>query len=93
LPRGGRALERYRDGYRGAIALGLAHGVFCVGCCRVLMLLAWVGGTMNLAWMVVAHPGRRAERMLRIRDTILHGSALTLLGAGSALMLGRHSRP
>jgi hypothetical protein len=43
----------------------------------VLILLAWVGGT------IVA-----AERMLRIRGTILHGSALALLGAGSALMLG-----
>jgi hypothetical protein len=77
LPRCRRALERYRDGYWGALALGLAHGTFCVGCCWVLILLAWVGGT------IVA-----AERMLRIRGTILHGSALALLGAGSALMLG-----
>ena len=81
-------LERYRDGYRGALALGLAHGTFCVGCCWLLMLLAWVGGTMNLAWMVVLTLLVAAERMLRMRGAILHGSALALLGAGSALMLG-----
>jgi predicted metal-binding membrane protein len=52
------------------------------------MLLAWVGGTMNLAWMVLLTLVVAAERMLRIRGTILHGSALALLGAGSALMLG-----
>ena len=31
--------------------MGLAHGLFCVGCCWVLMLLLFVGGVMNLLWV------------------------------------------
>lgn len=44
-------LNRWREGARGAFAMGLQHGTYCVGCCWVLMLLMFVGGVMNLAWM------------------------------------------
>lgn len=36
---------------REAFVLGLAHGLYCVGCCWALMLLMFVVGTANLAWM------------------------------------------
>jgi predicted metal-binding membrane protein len=36
---------------RGAIALGLRHGLYCVGCCWALMALLFVGGVMNLLWI------------------------------------------
>lgn len=47
-------LSSWRPGARGALAMGLRHGADCVGCCWALMALAFVGGTMNLAWMGVA---------------------------------------
>ena len=31
--------------------MGLRHGAYCVGCCWALMLLLFVGGVMNLAWI------------------------------------------
>ena len=31
--------------------MGLRHGVYCLGCCWMLMLLLFVGGVMNLAWI------------------------------------------
>ncbi len=31
--------------------MGLEHGVFCLGCCWVLMLLLFLGGVMNLLWI------------------------------------------
>jgi len=34
-----------------SLALGLRHGVYCTGCCWALMLLLFVGGVMNLAWI------------------------------------------
>lgn len=34
-----------------ALALGLRHGFYCIGCCWALMLLLFVGGVMNLAWI------------------------------------------
>jgi predicted metal-binding membrane protein len=47
----GFLLARWRDGRWGAFRMGLAHGVYCVGCCWALMALLFVGGIMNLAWI------------------------------------------
>lgn len=44
-------LAYWRNGRTGAFAMGLRHGVFCVGCCWMLMLLLFVGGVMNFAWI------------------------------------------
>jgi predicted metal-binding membrane protein len=31
--------------------MGLEHGLFCLGCCWVLMVLLFYGGVMNLWWI------------------------------------------
>ena len=36
----------------GAFRTGLLHGAFCVGCCWFLMALLFVGGIMNMFWVV-----------------------------------------
>jgi predicted metal-binding membrane protein len=41
----------WRDGVRGALAMGLRHGAFCIGCCWALMLLLFAAGVMNLFWV------------------------------------------
>jgi predicted metal-binding membrane protein len=46
-------LRHFRPGAAGAVRLGLLHGLFCLGCCWALMLLLFVGGVMNLAWVAV----------------------------------------
>jgi predicted metal-binding membrane protein len=35
----------------GALRLGAVHGLYCVGCCWVLMALLFVGGIMNVLWI------------------------------------------
>jgi predicted metal-binding membrane protein len=47
----GFLLQHWRDGALGALASGARHGVFCLGCCWMLMVLLFVGGIMNLAWI------------------------------------------
>lgn len=44
-------LVHWREGVRGAFFMGVRHGIYCVGCCWTLMLLLFVGGVMNLAWI------------------------------------------
>ena len=44
-------LHHWRDGALGALVSGARHGVFCFGCCWMLMALLFVGGIMNLAWI------------------------------------------
>ncbi len=41
----------WRPGMGGAFRMGFHHGLFCVGCCWVLMALLFVGGVMNLLWV------------------------------------------
>lgn len=41
----------WQPGARGGLMLGLRLGAVCLGCCWALMLLAFVAGTMNLAFM------------------------------------------
>lgn len=40
-----------RPGNSGALAMGLVHGTYCLGCCWFLMALLFVGGVMNLYWI------------------------------------------
>ena len=46
-------LQNWRDGISGSYSMGLNLGIFCLGCCWALMFLAFVGGTMNLLFMVL----------------------------------------
>ena len=44
-------LTRWRDGPAGGFRMGLHHGVFCVGCCWLLMTTMLAVGATNLWWM------------------------------------------
>ncbi|HET6632268.1 MAG TPA: DUF2182 domain-containing protein [Rhodanobacteraceae bacterium] len=44
---------RWRPGPLGALATGIEHGAWCIGCCWLLMALLFVGGVMNLAWIAL----------------------------------------
>jgi len=46
-------LTEWRDDLRGAFVMGFRHGLFCVGCCWLLMLLLFVFGVMNVLWIVL----------------------------------------
>src|SRR3974390_2545635 len=41
----------FRGDLPGCLLLGLRHGLYCVGCCWVLMALLFVGGVMNVLWI------------------------------------------
>ena len=44
-------IRHWRPGSLGAVRTGVRHGLFCLGCCGMLMALLFVGGVMNLAWI------------------------------------------
>lgn len=44
-------MTHWRQGASGAFIMGVQHGVYCLGCCWMLMLLLFVGGVMNLGWI------------------------------------------
>ncbi|CAN7149550.1 DUF2182 domain-containing protein [Variovorax sp. LjRoot84] len=50
---------------RHAFALGMHHGLFCVGCCWALMLLMFALGTGSLGWMLLLAAVMAIEKNFR----------------------------
>ena len=47
----GFLMSHWRDGTAGALRMGIAHGMYCLGCCWALMCVLFVVGVMNLMWV------------------------------------------
>ena len=43
----------FRHDAQGSVILGLRQGAYCVGCCGLLMAPLFVGGVMNILWIVL----------------------------------------
>jgi predicted metal-binding membrane protein len=43
----------WKDGISGSLSMGIEHGMYCLGCCWLLMALLFVGGVMNLIWVAL----------------------------------------
>ena len=83
----GFLLAEWRQGRRGALVMGLRHGLYCLGCCWALMALLFVGGVMNLAWVAAIATFVLVEKTVPAGRVVgwLSGSALI---AGGVVMLG-----
>ena len=53
-----------RQGSLGAVQMGMSHGLYCVGCCWMLMLLLFIGGVMNLLWVAAIAGVVLVEKLL-----------------------------
>ncbi|WP_347312871.1 DUF2182 domain-containing protein [Defluviimonas sp. SAOS-178_SWC] len=75
--------SRRRPGMAGAFVMGLEHGVFCLGCCWFLMALLFVGGIMNLYWIVALTAFVALEKLTPFGETAgkIAGAALTAWGS------------
>jgi predicted metal-binding membrane protein len=49
----GFLLGSWRDGWSGAVQMGIRHGAWCVGCCWALMASLFALGVMSVAWMAL----------------------------------------
>jgi predicted metal-binding membrane protein len=80
-------VARWRPGVAGALRMGGENGAYCLGCCWVLMLLLFVAGVMNLAWVALIAAFVLVEKLLPAArfTTLLAGAALLL--SGIALLL------
>ena len=72
---------------REAFALGVHHGLFCVGCCWSLMLLMFAIGAGSLGWMLVLGAVMAAEKNLPWGDKMSKPLGLVLLVGGVAILI------
>jgi len=79
--------RNWRAGTAGALWLGLLHGAYCVGCCWVLMTLLFVGGVMNVAWIIVITILVTAEKLLPVPSILQRKSGAALIAWGAIRLL------
>jgi predicted metal-binding membrane protein len=75
-------ISHWRQGYGGALGMGLHHGVYCVGCCWFVMALLFVGGVMNLAWVVAIAAFVLAEKLLPFGQRVGLIAGIIAIAAG-----------
>ena len=83
----GFVMGHWRDGRVGAMRMGLEHGLYCVGCCWILMALLFVAGVMNLAWVAGISLFVLAEKVLPGGELIGKLGGLALLATGVVLLV------
>jgi predicted metal-binding membrane protein len=77
----GFVMQHWREGYGGALQMGVVHGLYCLGCCWALFAVLVAAGVMSLAWMLlltlvvfaekVLPFGRRASRVVGVAFLVL----------------------
>lgn len=81
-------MAEWREGYAGALLMGVRHGVFCVGCCWAVMSLMFCVSVMDLRWAAALAVYAAIEKTAPGGDTVIapaFGSAAIL---GGAALLG-----
>ena len=78
----GFILTEWQEGTAGAIVMGLRYGLFCAGCCWMLMALLFVTGVMNLVWVAAIAGFVLVEKVFPV------GRAVSRLAGGVLIVWG-----
>jgi predicted metal-binding membrane protein len=75
--------RNWQKGYLGALRMGLSHGLYCFGCCWVLMGLLFYGGVMELGWIVGLALYVAAEKLIPASNWLSRFTGILLIGWGA----------
>jgi predicted metal-binding membrane protein len=75
-------MHHWREGYGGALWMGIVHGAYCLGCCWALFAVLVAAGVTSLAWMLLLTLVVFAEKVLPggQRTSQVVGVAFLILG-------------
>ena len=79
--------SHWRRGNAGAFRMGVDHGVYCLGCCWLLMGLLFVVGVMNLVWVAVIAAFVLLEKLAPYGETTAKINGVALLAFALFLAL------
>jgi predicted metal-binding membrane protein len=89
----GFLLGSWRDGNRGAVAMGARHAGWCLGCCWGLMAALFALGVMSVTWMALVAALIALEKTLPWRRVVTWGTAALLLVLAVAVVAFPHDVP
>lgn len=75
-------MQSWRDGYVGALRMGIEHGAYCLGCCWMLFVILFPLGIMNLAAMALLTLLIFAEKIWPMGVRVSQVAAVLLMGYG-----------
>ena len=84
----GFLMSEWRDGPYGALAMGVRHGVYCLGCCWLLMGLLFVLGVMNLVWIAALAAFVLVEKVAPAGHRVSRLTGVVLIGWGALILAG-----
>ena len=79
--------HHWRNGAAGAFRMGVSHGLFCLGCCWVLMLLLFYGGVMDFRWIIGLALYVAAEKLVPMRFKLQGIAAAALIIWGLTVLV------
>jgi predicted metal-binding membrane protein len=79
--------RNWKEGKTGAIKMGIENGIFCLGCCWVLMTLLFVAGIMNLLWIALITLFILVEKMIPYSKPVSFIAGALLVVYGISLLL------
>ena len=77
----------FRSDPAGCLLLGIRHGIYCVGCCWVLMGLLFVGGVMNVLWIALLALLVLLEKLTPTGRWVGRGVGVACVVAGAWMLL------
>lgn len=77
----------FRSDVRGCLHLGFLHGIYCVGCCWVLMALLFVVGVMNVLWIAALALLVLLEKAARWGQSVARTAGVACIAAGAWMAL------
>lgn len=83
----GFLVTEWREGTRGALTMGVRHGIYCVGCCWLLMTLLFVAGVMNLLWVALIAGCVLVEKAVPAGQWVSRAIGLLTVGWGVWLLI------
>jgi predicted metal-binding membrane protein len=78
----GFIMTSWRDGAIGALRMGMAHGLWCLGCCWLLFAILFPLGMMNIGAMAVLAVIVYAEKALPWGQAVVRATAAGLVAYG-----------
>lgn len=80
-------MTHWRPRTAGALRMGITQGAYCLGCCWMLMLLLFVVGVMNLAWVALIAAFVFLEKLLPGGRLSSRLAGVALIAVGSAILV------
>lgn len=81
--------RHWKDGKSGALQMGVQNGIYCLGCCWILMALLFVAGIMNVLWIALIALFVLLEKILPRYRFISFTAGTLLMIYGISILFGR----